>query len=161
MKKYIYILLSAILIQSCSLFSDKNEVIDLEADSDLNIVDFIDSLSVQILDSLIIDSTKNGLLDDIVEDNFEFNNPILSKDIFNTIPMQTIIYGDTLELDLSDYIYSNFINIEIVDLKNFHSKLNNNTLFLSPIINKNQLSSIKLKINNNILDVIIFSVSSN
>ena len=161
MKKYTYILLSIILIQSCSLFPEKNVVIDLEADSDLNIVDFIDSLSVQILDSLIIDSTKNGLLDDIVEDNFEFNNPILSKDIFNTIPMQTIIYGDTLELDLSDYIYSNFINIEIVDLKNFHSKLNNNTLFLSPIINKNQLSSIKLKINNNILDVIIFSVSSN
>ena len=161
MKKYTYILLSAILIQSCSLFSDKNEVIDLEADSDLNIVDFIDSLSVQILDSSIIDSTKNDLQGDIVEDNLEFNNPIFSNDIFNTIPMQTIIYGDTLKLDLSDYIYSNFINIEIKDLKNFHSKLNNNTLFLSPIVNKNQLSSIKLEINNNILDVIIFSISSN
>ena len=161
MKKYIYILLSAILIQSCSLFSDKNEVIDLEVDSELNIVDFIDSLSVGILDSSIIDSNKNELQDDIVEDNLEFNNPIFTKDIFNTIPMQTIIYGDTLKLDLSDYIYSNFINIEIVDLKNFHSKLNDHTLFLSPIVNKNQLSSIKLEINNNILDVIIFSVSSN
>ena len=78
MKKYIYILLSTILIQSCSLFSDKNVVIHLETDSDLNIVDFIDSLSVQILDSSIIDSTKNDLQGDIVEDNLEFNNPIFS-----------------------------------------------------------------------------------
>tara|TARA_B100000941_G_scaffold251926_1_gene198807 strand:+ start:1720 stop:3930 length:2211 start_codon:yes stop_codon:yes gene_type:complete len=161
MKTYIYILLATILIQSCSLFPDKNVAVDLEAGSDLNIVDIIDSLSIEILNSSIIDSTKNILLDSIVEDNIPFNNPIFSKDIFNTIPMQTITYGDTLKLDFSDYIYSNFIDIKIVDLKNFHSELAYNTLFLSPIVNKNQLSSIKLEINNNILDVIIFSVSSN
>ena len=160
MKKYTYILLSIILIQSCSLFPEKNVAIDLEADADLNIVDFIDSLSVQILDSTIIDSNQNSLLD-VVADNFEFDKPVFSNDIFNTIPMQTIIYGDTLKLDLSDYIYSNFINIEVVGIKNFHSKLNDNTLFLSPIVNKNQLSSIKLEINNNILDLIFFFVSSN
>ena len=161
MKTYIYILLSTILIQSCSLFPEKNIAIDLEAGPDLNIVDFIDSLSVQILDSSITNSTKNIFLDSIVEDNFQFNNPIFPRDIFNTIPVQTITYGDTLKLDLSDYIYSNFIDIEIVDLENFHSNLANNTLFLSPIVNKNHLSSIQLEINNNILDVIIFSVSSN
>ena len=66
MKIYIYILLSTILIQSCSLFPDKNVAIDSEAGSDLNIVDFIDSLSIQILDSSISDSTKNILLDVIV-----------------------------------------------------------------------------------------------
>ena len=77
------------------------------------------------------------------------------------IPMQTIVYGDTLKLDFSDYIYSNYIDIEIIDLKNFHSKLNDNTLSLSPIVNKNQLSTIKVEINDNIIDVIIFSISSN
>ena len=56
MKKYLYILLSVIFIQSCSLFSDKNELIDLESDSNSNFVDFIDSLSVQILDVAEIDS---------------------------------------------------------------------------------------------------------
>ena len=144
MKIYIYILLSTILIQSCSLFPDKNEPIDLEAGSELNIVDFIDSLSVQILDSSITNSTKNIILDSSVENNFQFNNPIFPKDIFNTIPMQTITYGDTLKLDFSDYIYSNFIDIEIVDLENFHSKLANNTLFLSPIVKliSGQLSAI-------------------
>ena len=60
MKINIYILLSTILIQGCSLFPDKNGAIDLEAGSDLNILDFIDSLSVQILDSSITNSTKNN-----------------------------------------------------------------------------------------------------
>ena len=160
MKKITYILLSTILIQSCSLFTDKNTDLDLELGSNLNMVDFIDSLSVQILDSTIIDSNQNSLLDVIVADNVEFDKPVFSNDIFNIIPIQTISYGDTLELDFSDYIYSNFINIELKDLKNFHSEITNNTLYLSPIVNKNQLSSIKIAINDNILDVIIFSVSS-
>ena len=38
MKTYIYILLSTILIQSCSLFPEKNIAIDLEAGPDLNII---------------------------------------------------------------------------------------------------------------------------
>lgn len=160
MKKITYILLLTILIQSCSLFTDKNTDLDLEVGSNLNMVDFIDSLSVQILDSTIIDSNQNSLLDVIVADNVEFDKPVFSNDIFNIIPIQTISYGDTLELDFSDYIYSNFINIELINLKNFHSEITNNTLYLSPIVNKNQLSSIKIAINNNILDVIIFSVSS-
>ena len=161
MKRYFYILLSTILIQSCSLFPDKNKVTDLQSVNDLDIVDLIDSLSVQILDSSITDSSENSLLDEIVEDELELYNPILSKDVFNTIPMQTIVYGDTLKLDFSDYIYSNYIDIQIIDLKNFHSKLNDNTLSLSPIVNKNQLSTIKVEINDNIIDVIIFSISSN
>ena len=161
MKRYFYILLSTILIHSCSLFPDKNKATDLQSVNDIDIVDLIDSLSVQILDSSITDSSENSLLDKIIDDDPELYNPILSNDIFNTIPMQTIAYGDTLKLDFSDYIYSNYIDIEIIDLKNFHSKLNDNTLSLSPIVNKNQLSTIKVEINDNIIDVIIFSISSN
>ena len=67
MKIYIYILLSTILIQSCSLFPDKNGPIELEEGFELNIVDFIDSLSVQILDSSITNSTKNIILDSSVK----------------------------------------------------------------------------------------------
>ena len=110
MKRYIYILLSSILIQSCSLFSD-NKVNTLQSVYDLNIVDFIDSLSVEILDSSITDSNEDIFLNEIVENNPEFYKPIFSNDIFNTIPMQAIVYGDTLKLDFSDYIYSNFIDI--------------------------------------------------
>ena len=67
-----------------------------------------------VFDSLVIDTLSFFSTDTILVED-----PIIIRDIFNIVPSQKVAYGDTLELDLSDYILSNFTDIDLVDPKNF------------------------------------------
>ena len=164
MNKTLNVLLIISLFQGCSMlskqadnvdllvdYSDQEDIISSE-DSLLYIESSLDSIATDFLsiDTHTLFLSESSLVDD----------PIVISDVFNLIPTQKVAYGDTLKLDLLDYIYSNFIDIDLVDSKNFNVHISDNLISITPIINKNQLSSIRFNINGQVIDMVIFSYST-
>ena len=152
MNKILYIISAILLFQSCSIFSKKvnNDVIINEPVEDHNfsnndsliyVESASDSLSSHLIDSSLIKST------------------VFTPDIFDLIPVQKVMYGDTLRINLQNYIYSNYLDINLNDSKSFNVRASNDSLFIAPLINKNQISSIQLDVNNRAIDIMVFSFS--
>ena len=168
MNKTLYILLVIFLFQSCSILSKRSDDADLitENQKDYALLE-VDTLLYAdlVLDSLSIDSltTDSLSIDSLLffsADTSLVVDPIVLTDIFNIVPAQKVAYGDTLKLDLSNYILSNFNEIDIVDSKNFSILISEDLIFISPIVNKNQLSSLNFNINGQSTDIIIFSYAT-
>ena len=159
--KILNILLAILLLKGCSLLPQKadnnknliNDVPIKEYATDIDSVDFmfLDSSSDFIYDSLSTDLVDSSLID----------YPTLNRDIFHLIPIQRVQYGDTLMINLQDYIYSNSLDINFKDNHSFNIRVLNDSLFIAPLINANRLLSLRLNVNSQDIDIMIFSYSKN
>jgi len=163
MNKTLYILLVIFLLQGCSILSKGSDDSALIAENEVDYVALeLDTLlhTDVLIDSLALDSLAADSLLGLSADTALVVEPIILSDIFNIVPAQKVAYGDTLKLNLSDFILSNFNDIEIVDSKNFSIYISEGLIFISPIVNKNQLSSLKFNVNGQNTDIIVFSYAT-
>ena len=119
MNKTLYILLVVFLFQGCSVLSkrmDDTNLLNEEVGGE-DIASIEDSL---LHTDLVFDSLSIDTLALFPTDTILVEHSIIISDIFNIVPAQKVAYGDTLELDLSDYVISNFTDIDLVDSKNFN-----------------------------------------
>jgi len=151
MNKILYILSAILLLQACSIFSKKvdNDIAEKP----------MEDYSFTSNDTLIHIETENDSFPSELIDSFLIEIPEFSSDIFHLIPVQKVRYGDTLRINIQDYVYSNYLKININDSRSFNVRTSDDSLFVAPLINKNQISSIRLNINNRDIDIMIFSFS--
>jgi len=121
----------------------------------------IDSIDFTILDSISgLDSTYDSL--STYQNNSSLiDYPTLADDVFHLIPIQRVKYGDTLIVDLQNYIYSDNLDINFNHNHSLNIKMFNDSLFIIPLDNVNQIAPLRLNINNQDINIMVFSYSEN